>query len=64
MGVPPMSTMAILAMSATGVSPVEVRVFGRAGTALRLTGRMPVLRQMCSTDASKDTRKDGNQGAK
>jgi len=54
MGVPPMSSTAILAMRPTGVSPVVV--FAAHGTGkmpvpltgkmpVRLTGRMPVLRE-------------------
>jgi len=44
MGVPPMSSMGILPMSTTGILPVGFPVHGRARMALRLTGRMPVLR--------------------
>jgi hypothetical protein len=44
MGVPPMSPMGILPMSTTGVPPVGFPSHGRAGTALRLAGKMLVPR--------------------
>ncbi len=42
--------MGILPMSSTGILPVHAGRYYRAETALRLTGKMPVLRKISAAD--------------